>query len=63
MKKYTLIIAALAVILCGCCNNNCSNENTKEETTMNTTMQDLLTRRSVRSYTDQIPPKEVIEEI
>jgi Nitroreductase len=30
---------------------------------MNTTMQDLLTRRSIRSYTDQIPPKEVIEEI
>lgn len=30
---------------------------------MNTTMQDLLTRRSIRSYTDQIPPKEVIKEI
>ena len=64
MKKYTLIIAALAFILSGCCNKeNCSNENTKEQTTMNTTMQDLLTRRSVRSYTDQIPPKEVIQEI
>ena len=34
------------------------NENVK-----NTTMEDLLTRRSVRSYTDSIPPMEVIEEI
>jgi len=30
---------------------------------MNTTMEDLLTRRSVRSYTDEVPPMEVIEEI
>ena len=30
---------------------------------MDTTIQDLLTRRSVRSYTDEMPPKEVIEEI
>ena len=30
---------------------------------MNTTMQDLLTRRSVRSYTDEVPPRELIEEI
>ena len=71
MKKYMLIVAALAMLVSGCCNkdastgsaSNCSNENTKEETTMNTTMQDLLTRRSIRSYTDQVPPREVIEEI
>ncbi len=30
---------------------------------MNTTMNDLLTRRSVRSYTEEVPPMEVIEEI
>ena len=30
---------------------------------MNTTMQDLLTRRSIRSYTDEVPSREVIEEI
>ncbi|MCQ2305560.1 MAG: nitroreductase [Bacteroidales bacterium] len=30
---------------------------------MNTTMDDLLTRRSVRSYTEEMPPREVIEEI
>ena len=70
MKKFTFVVA-LALIISGCCNkdastgsaSNCSNENTKEETTMNTTMQDLLTRRSIRSYTDEVPPREVIEEI
>jgi nitroreductase len=30
---------------------------------METTLHDLMTRRSVRSYTDEIPPKEVIEDI
>lgn len=30
---------------------------------MNTTLQDLLTRRSVRNYTNEMPSKEVIEEI
>ena len=64
MKKYTLIIAALTLLVCSCCNQE---TNTKEEnktgTTMNTTMQDLLTRRSVRSYTEEVPPMEVIEEI
>ena len=64
MKKYAFVVAALALLVSGCCNKeNCSNENTKEETTMNTTMQDLLTRRSIRSYTDEVPPREVIEEI
>ena len=62
MKKYVLFIVAIALLVGGCCNQNCSTE-TKEETTMNTTMQDLLTRRSIRSYTDQVPPREVIEEI
>ena len=63
MKKYTLIIVTLALILSACCNKDCSKENTQEQTTMNTTMQDLLTRRSIRSYTDEVPPREVIEEI
>ena len=59
------MLAALALLLCSCGNNiKQDNEKTNEnETTMNTTMQDLLTRRSVRSYTDQVPPREVIEEI
>ena len=64
MKKFTLIFAALTLLVCGCCKKETSsNENTKQETTMNNTMQDLLTRRSVRSYTEEVPSREVIEEI
>ena len=62
MKKSIFALITMALLVCSCCNNNQDNTN-ENETTMNTTMQDLLTRRSVRSYTDQIPPREVIEEI
>ena len=68
MKKLLLILALACVgAFCSCGKGDEASKNTtddnKNETTMSTTMQDLLTRRSVRSYTDQIPPKEVIEEI
>ena len=68
MKKLTLIftlaIAALFMSSCGnCCDKKACDENNNETTVMNTTMNDLLTRRSVRSYTDEVPPMEVIEEI
>ena len=59
MKKLLLTIIAAVLIFSSCCNK--SNES--KETNMNTTMEDLLTRRSVRSYTDEMPPMEVIEEI
>jgi nitroreductase len=59
---YIITLAAFAAF-CSCGNQAVTTDDNKNETTMNTTMQDLLTRRSVRSYTDQIPPKEVIEEI
>lgn len=59
MKKLILSLFAAALILSSCCKTN--DENT--EVTMKTTMEDLLTRRSVRSYTDEVPPMEVIEEI
>ena len=65
--KNTILTLTLALAFVGL--SSCSNcdkaatENNKNETTMNTTMNDLLTRRSVRSYTDEIPPREVIEEI
>ena len=65
MKKllFILTLATLAAFSsCGNC-DKATNEDNKNETAMNTTMQDLLTRRSVRSYTDEIPPREVIEEI
>lgn len=68
MKTHILIIAmALAIIaLPSCCNKAEETEATETNTTpitMNTTMEDLLTRRSVRSYTEEMPPREVIEEI
>ena len=64
MSKHILFFAAFALLICGGCKNqNCSEENTNQVTTMNTTMNDLLTRRSIRSYTDEVPPREVIEEI
>lgn len=65
MNKNLFFIVAMVLMLCSC--NNGNEETTVSETettvTMNTTMNDLLTRRSVRSYTDEMPPREVIEEI
>lgn len=58
MKKIILTIIAATLIMSSCCNKNETND-----ITMKTTMEDLLTRRSVRSYTDEMPPMEVIEEI
>ena len=60
MKKiiYNLLIIT-TLLLTSCC--GCVDKQNTE--TMNTTMEDLMTRRSVRSYTDEMPPMEVIEEI
>ena len=55
----SLIIIALALAMTSCC----GEKETQNTGKMNTTMEDLLTRRSIRSYTDEIPPMEVIEEI
>ena len=64
MKKHVLIIVLAALTLfSSCCDKQAANDENSNQVTMNTTMQDLLTRRSIRSYTDQIPPKEVIQEI
>ncbi len=64
MKKLTMILCA-AVIMCMSCQQKSADnaEAAGSENVKNTTMEDLLTRRSVRSYTDSIPPMEVIEEI
>ena len=65
--KHNILTLALALALAGLascnCNKACDENENKPETTMNTTIDDLLTRRSVRSYTDEVPPREVIEEI
>ena len=55
----SLIIIAMALTMTSCCGEK-ETQNTEK---MNTTMEDLLTRRSIRSYTDEMPPMEVIEEI
>ena len=64
MRKITMILCAAVMMLCvGCQQKAGTTEQTECETVKSTTMEDLLTRRSVRSYTDEIPPMEVIEEI
>ena len=59
------MILCAAMMTCMSCQQKAaeSTETVDQETVKNTTMEDLLTRRSVRSYTDEIPPMEVIEEI
>ncbi len=65
MKKNLLILAlvTIALFFTSCCDQNDNANTNNEQKTMSTTMNDLLTRRSVRSYTDEVPPMEVIEEI
>ena len=63
MKKITLILCAAVMLCCSCQQKAAETTEPIEENAKNTTMEDLLTRRSVRNYTDSIPPMEVIEEI
>ena len=65
MKKNLLILAlvTIALFFTSCCDQNDNANTNNEQKTMSTTMNDLLTRRSVRSYTDEVPSMEVIEEI
>ena len=59
------MILCAAGMMCMSCQQKAaeSTESVDQENVKSTTMEDLLTRRSVRSYTDEIPPMEVIEEI
>jgi len=64
MRKITLILCAVVMMLCvGCQQKSAETTEPVNENAKNTTMEDLLTRRSVRNYTDSMPPMEVIEEI
>ena len=63
MKRITMLICAVVMLCCSCQQKAEITEQAESETVKSTTMEDLLTRRSVRSYTDSIPPMEVIEEI
>ena len=59
------MILCAALMMCFSCQQKVAEatEQTECETVKSTTMEDLLTRRSVRQYTDEMPPMEVIEEI
>ena len=72
MKKiFTFIlVAGMALLAVSCQNNSAVKENKNEQSEINatskpentsTTMDDILTRRSIRHYTDEMPPMEVIE--
>ena len=66
MKKiFSFIMAAgmLLLLAVSCQNEQAVTEAVNEEPQINKTMEDLLTRRSIRQYTDEVPPMEVIEEI
>ena len=65
MKRNLLILAlvTIALFFTSCCDQNDNANTNNEQKSMSTTMNDLLTRRSVRSYTDEVPSMEVIEEI
>jgi nitroreductase len=63
MKKITLLLCAVVMLCCSCQQKSAETTEPVNENAKNTTMEDLLTRRSVRNYTDSIPPMEVIEEI
>lgn len=65
MNRQVIIIIGIALMLGCSCQPKTEevSETANSDIDRNTTMEDLLTRRSVRSYTDEIPPMEVIEEI
>ena len=63
MKKITMLLCAAVMLCCSCQQKSAETTEPGNENVKSTTMEDLLTRRSVRSYTDSIPPMEVIEEI
>lgn len=64
MKKIIpMMLCAAAVLLFASCKEKTVPEFIDDKPAKNTAMENLLTRRSVRQYTDQMPPMEVIEEI
>ena len=63
MKKLTMLLCAALMVLCIACKEQTVPEFIDDKPAKNTAMENLLTRRSVRQYTAEMPPMEVIEEI
>lgn len=61
MKKI-LISTMLLLGLASCINVN-NTEINEQDTMKSTTIEDLMTRRAIRSYKSEIPSKDIIEEI
>ena len=53
------IAAASALMLAGCCNNNTQTSEEME----NPVIENIMARRSIRHYTDQLVPRELLEKI
>ena len=63
MKKL-LLSTMLVLGLTSCINVNVDESSkTQEKMSTNTTIEDLMTRRSIRNYKSEMPSKDVIEEI
>ena len=63
MKKIIPMMLCAAVMLFVSCKEQKVPEFIDDKPAKNTTMENLRTRRSVRQYTDQMPPMEMIQEI
>ena len=65
MKHYTkrlscLALALLAAMITGCnCNNNCQPTNTTDD--MNNAIENIMTRTSIRSFTDKTVAADTVE--
>jgi len=63
MRKFTMVLCAVTMLLCYACKEQTVPAIIDDNPQKNVAMENLLTRRSVRQYTDQVPPMDVIEEI
>ena len=66
MKNYkvSILLFAIATVLLTGCKCNCDKEtitSNDSETTMNTTIETLMTRTSIRSFTDRVVSADTIE--
>ena len=56
MRKFTMVLCAATMLLCYACKEQTVPAIIDDNPQKNVAMENLLTRRSVRQYTDQVPP-------